>query len=74
MPEQIQKPVQRKGHEMTDAEAQELAEADTEKQAEIRAKGEETISDIDALLDEIDGLLEEQAEEFVRSYQQKGGE
>ncbi|MFO7549363.1 MAG: ubiquitin-like protein Pup [Acidimicrobiia bacterium] len=37
---------------------------------EIVAGGE----DIDALLDEIDAVLEENAEEFVRNYVQKGGE
>lgn len=31
-------------------------------------------SDIDDLLDEIDAVLEENAEEFVKSYIQKGGE
>ncbi|WP_080794934.1 ubiquitin-like protein Pup [Corynebacterium pacaense] len=31
-------------------------------------------SGVDDLLDEIDGLLENNAEEFVRSYVQKGGE
>jgi len=30
--------------------------------------------DVDSLLDEIDGVLEENAEEFVKSYVQKGGE
>jgi ubiquitin-like protein Pup len=30
--------------------------------------------DIDRLIDEIDEVLEENAEEFVRSYVQKGGE
>ncbi|MCQ9342877.1 ubiquitin-like protein Pup [Corynebacterium sp. 153RC1] len=29
---------------------------------------------VDDLLDEIDGLLEHNAEEFVRSYVQKGGQ
>lgn len=29
---------------------------------------------VDAILDEIDGVLEENAEEFVKSYVQKGGE
>jgi ubiquitin-like protein Pup len=29
---------------------------------------------MDALLDEIDTVLEENADEFVRSYVQKGGE
>ena len=31
-------------------------------------------SDLDDLLDEIDDVLEENAEEFVRNYVQKGGE
>jgi ubiquitin-like protein Pup len=31
-------------------------------------------AETDALLDEIDGLLEENAEEFVRNYTQKGGQ
>ncbi|HET8760849.1 MAG TPA: ubiquitin-like protein Pup, partial [Nitrospiria bacterium] len=30
--------------------------------------------DIDKLLDEIDSVLEENAEEFVKNYVQKGGE
>jgi ubiquitin-like protein Pup len=29
---------------------------------------------VDSLLDEIDNVLEENAEEFVRSYVQKGGQ
>ncbi len=35
---------------------------------------QESIAATDDLLDEIDGLLESNAEEFVRSYVQKGGE
>ncbi|HLI55723.1 MAG TPA: ubiquitin-like protein Pup [Actinomycetota bacterium] len=31
-------------------------------------------AEVDKLLDEIDEVLEENAEEFVRSYVQKGGE
>lgn len=31
-------------------------------------------ADIDDLLDEIDGVLETNAEEFVKSYVQKGGQ
>lgn len=31
-------------------------------------------TDVDAILDEIDTVLEDNAEEFVRSYVQKGGE
>jgi ubiquitin-like protein Pup len=36
--------------------------------------GEELTERIDDLLDEIDSVLEENAEEFVRSYVQRGGE
>jgi ubiquitin-like protein Pup len=38
------------------------------------ARGEEVRQDLDDLLDEIDEVLEENAEEFVRAYVQKGGE
>ncbi len=37
-------------------------------------QGEKLKADIDDLLDEIDEVLEDNAEEFVRSYIQKGGE
>ena len=36
--------------------------------------GEEITGKIDDLLDEIDSVLEENAEEFVKNYVQKGGE
>ncbi len=37
-------------------------------------KGEKLKAELDDLLDEIDEVLEENAEEFVRSYVQKGGQ
>jgi ubiquitin-like protein Pup len=37
-------------------------------------RGEKLKEDIDDLLDEIDSVLEDNAEEFVRSYVQKGGQ
>ena len=37
-------------------------------------KGEKIKAELDDLLDEIDEVLEENAEEFVRNYVQKGGE
>ncbi|MDG2119933.1 MAG: ubiquitin-like protein Pup [Actinomycetota bacterium] len=36
--------------------------------------GHEIKSELDDLLDEIDGVLETNAEEFVKNYVQKGGE
>ncbi len=35
---------------------------------------ETDLSEVDDLLDEIDAVLEENAEEFVKNYVQKGGE
>ncbi|MEI6735663.1 MAG: ubiquitin-like protein Pup [Actinomycetes bacterium] len=37
-------------------------------------KNEQLKNDLDTLLDEIDEVLEDNAEEFVRNYVQKGGE
>jgi ubiquitin-like protein Pup len=37
-------------------------------------RGERLKAEIDELLDEIDEVLEDNAEEFVRNYVQKGGE
>jgi ubiquitin-like protein Pup len=40
----------------------------------VSEKGEKIKAELDDLLDEIDDVLEENAEDFVRSYVQKGGE
>jgi ubiquitin-like protein Pup len=37
-------------------------------------KGEELKAELDDLLDEIDEVLEDNAEDFVRAYVQKGGQ
>ena len=37
-------------------------------------RGEELKAELDDLLDEIDDVLETNAEEFVKNYVQKGGE
>ncbi|HVF53280.1 MAG TPA: ubiquitin-like protein Pup [Actinomycetota bacterium] len=42
--------------------------------AEETTKAESRTEDVDELLDEIDSVLEANAEEFVRSYIQKGGQ
>jgi len=47
--------------------------ADVE-QAEAASKGEKLKEEMDDILDEIDSVLEENAEEFIKSYVQKGGE
>ena len=41
---------------------------------EVSKKGKKIKEDLDNLLDEIDEILEENAEEFVKSYVQRGGQ
>jgi ubiquitin-like protein Pup len=61
--EQIKKQAPARGEEST-----------VEEVPATNKKGEELKAELDDLLDEIDEVLEENAEEFVRSYVQKGGE
>jgi ubiquitin-like protein Pup len=58
--------------ESTKAETEaELAEAAAPATSE---RGEKIKAELDDLLDEIDEVLEDNAEEFVRNYVQKGGQ
>jgi ubiquitin-like protein Pup len=41
---------------------------------DVTERHEALSEDVDAILDEIDEVLEENAEEFVRAFVQKGGE
>ncbi len=41
---------------------------------EAQQKGRRLKEDMDRLLDEIDSVLEENAEEFIKNYVQKGGQ
>jgi ubiquitin-like protein Pup len=43
-------------------------------QDQTAGKGEKLKGEMDEILDEIDQVLEENAEEFVKSYVQKGGQ
>ena len=66
--EQEQKKVQRKGGGDGDG-----ADGDAG-QVQSSGKAAELKEEMDDILDEIDSVLEENAEEFVKSYVQKGGE
>lgn len=60
--EQIKKPApQREQSDVEDAPA-------------VSGQGEELKAELDELLDEIDEVLETNAEDFVKSYIQKGGQ
>lgn len=49
-------------------------EADAQDEVAPAGTSERLRSDLDDILDQIDDVLEENAEEFVRNYVQKGGE
>jgi ubiquitin-like protein Pup len=51
---------------------EEIAEVSTSE--DVAERKERLDDDVDSILDEIDEVLEENAEEFVRGFVQKGGE
>lgn len=60
---------------MTDREHARPQPREEEVEVEVAETTEKSVTDeIDDLLEEIDSVLEENAEEFVRNYVQKGGE
>ncbi len=54
------------------SETEEATEAVTE--TDVAERKEALDDDVDAILDEIDDVLETNAEDFVKSFIQKGGE
>ena len=62
------------GQRQTTRRADETEQAESGTTVEARERHEKLSDDVDAILDEIDEVLEENAEEFVRSYVQKGGQ
>jgi prokaryotic ubiquitin-like protein Pup len=66
----VRQQIERKrGHRRDDDEV-----ADRATEARSDGSGSALSDDIDEILDEIDAILEQNAEEFVNSYVQKGGE
>jgi len=52
----------------------EAEEADAAGSQKLAKRGKELKEEMDALVDEIDEVLEENAEEFVKNYVQRGGQ
>jgi prokaryotic ubiquitin-like protein Pup len=50
------------------------ADVEEEVAAPVESAPSELDTDVDAILDEIDSVLEENAEDFVKSFVQKGGQ
>ncbi|RAY13980.1 ubiquitin-like protein Pup [Actinomadura craniellae] len=62
------------GQKQTGRRTEEVEETQAAPAEDVQERNEKLTDDVDAILDEIDEVLEENAEEFVRSYVQKGGE
>ena len=64
------------GQQKTTRSTEEVEEQAQDAQAseELKERQEKLSEDTDSVLDEIDDVLEENAEEFVRSFVQKGGQ
>jgi ubiquitin-like protein Pup len=52
----------------------EVDEVEAAESTDVAERHEKLTEDVDAILDEIDDVLETNAEDFVRSFVQKGGE
>ncbi|HEU5266424.1 MAG TPA: ubiquitin-like protein Pup [Jatrophihabitans sp.] len=65
-------------HDSGQSRPQRHHDEDVEEQAEassdVAERHEKLTEDVDAILDEIDDVLESNAEDFVRAFVQKGGQ
>lgn len=62
------------GQDRARKRTEEVDEVETEAATDTQERVGKLTDDVDALLDDIDEALEENAEDFVRQYIQKGGE
>jgi prokaryotic ubiquitin-like protein Pup len=62
------------GQRQASRRTEETEETEPQSAGDVKERQEKLADDVDAILDEIDEVLEENAEEFVRSYVQKGGQ
>jgi ubiquitin-like protein Pup len=61
------------GQQKASRRTEETDEVQAESTSDVQERNEKLTDDVDALLDEIDDVLEENAEEFIKGYVQKGG-
>ena len=62
------------GQQRATRSREETDEVEASVDTDVAERQKELTEDVDSILDEIDEVLEENAEEFVRSYVQKGGQ
>ncbi|MCF6743128.1 ubiquitin-like protein Pup [Blastococcus sp. KM273128] len=62
------------GQQKATRSREENEEIEASVDSDVAERHEKMSEDVDSLLDEIDDVLEENSEDFVRAYVQKGGE
>jgi ubiquitin-like protein Pup len=62
------------GQDRASRKSDEVEEVAAEEASDVQERVGKLTDDVDALLDEIDDVLEQDAEAFVRGYVQKGGQ
>ncbi|MGY1722317.1 ubiquitin-like protein Pup [Blastococcus sp. SYSU DS0533] len=62
------------GQQKATRSREENEEIEASVDSDVAERHEKMSEDVDSLLDEIDDVLEENAEDFVRAYVQKGGQ
>ena len=62
------------GQKRASKTSQDVDEVEVESSTDVADRKEKLDEDIDAILDEIDDVIESNSEDFVRSFVQKGGE
>lgn len=62
------------GQQRATRRSEEVDEVEATTSDEVTERHEKLSDDVDSLLDEIDDVLEENAEDFVRGFVQKGGQ
>jgi ubiquitin-like protein Pup len=62
------------GQQRASRRTEEVDEVEDLEAPDVKERHEKLADDVDDILDEIDSVLEENSEEFVRSYVQKGGQ
>lgn len=62
------------GQKRASKASEEVDEVEVESASDVAERKEKLDQDIDAILDDIDDVLETNSEDFVRSFIQKGGQ
>jgi ubiquitin-like protein Pup len=67
-------PTHESGQQRPQRHTKDVEEVDEQASSDVAERHEKLNEDVDAILDEIDDVLETNAEDFVRAFVQKGGQ